>query len=152
LQNGKWWPEPFFYDNHHFYALVPGDNLPYPNPENGVTPLSFTYTLTQPADGVKLKIFTTAFRKILRGRHFNGHGRPTSFCSGLVKGGKHRQRALLLGLNGRPRRPANPQDHEASDSKVKFFGGFIFTQSPNNFFATSTATSAPTCFPTEPTA
>ncbi len=45
-------------------ATVTNFNVLFPNPIKDNTPLSFYYNLSAPADQVKVKVFTTAFRKI----------------------------------------------------------------------------------------
>jgi len=43
---------------------IPGDDLPYPNPNDGIVPLSVRHTLSQEADKVTLTLYTVSFRKI----------------------------------------------------------------------------------------
>ena len=44
---------------------MPWEDVPFPNPNRGLQPVSFYHTLSEAADKVTLKIYTVAYRKVL---------------------------------------------------------------------------------------
>jgi len=46
-------------------------SVPYPNPSDGIEPVTFIYENVQPFDKVSVKVYTTAFRQIFKDESVN---------------------------------------------------------------------------------